>query len=350
MSIRAFSLFAALALFFCFPLLAGAQTAPPLGGTYTAGMSLEVTPEIPPPFGRVLAQIKSFSIDLDRATTTWYVNDAIVFSGIGKKQLSFSVGGVGTYTNLEVVVLDSRFGTTTRRVVFKPLSVDFLWESPDSYTPPFYKGKALPSSQARIKIVAIPHDALPGKNDSDPDTFVYTWKKDDRFRDFNAQSGYGRRTLDFVLSLFDVTPTIAVRVESSDKETIGVGEITIGRTDPAVFLYEDRPLQGIWYESAIEEDFRMGNNESSVIAEPYYFSVPNNPDTDVSYRWRIGDDTLPVGSGRVVVLGAPASGSGGSSVSVTISHAVKILQGAAKTFMLQFGGASLESSSIFGNL
>ncbi len=349
MSIRTLP-FLVLLLLSLLPFLAEAQTVPSLGGTYTAGMSLEVVPEIPKPFERVFAQIKSFSIDLDRATTTWYVNDTLVLSGKGKKQLSFNVGGVGTFTDLRVVVIDAGFGTTTRSIVFKPITVDFLWESPDSYTPPFYRGKALPSPESKIKIVAIPHDAAVGKNDSSPTAFVYTWSKDGKFRDFNTQSGYGKRALTFALSLFDNAPTIGVEVSSLNKDSVGESEITIQKTEPFLLLYEDRPLHGIWYESAVSEDFKMQNSESSLVAEPYFFSVPNHPNSDVSYRWRIGNDTLPDGTGRTVVLSAPNSGGVESSVSVSASHIKKILQSATKSFMLQFGEEESDSSSLFGNI
>jgi len=350
MSIRTFSLlFAFIAL--CVPSLTGAQTAaPPLGGTYIAGVSLEVTPEIPAPFGRVSAQLKSFSIDLDRADTTWYLNDKIVLSGVGKKQFSFTVGGVGTHTDLNVVIIDERFGTTTRNVVFKPLAIDFLWESPDSYTPPFYRGKALPGPESRIKIVALPNDALPGVDNSAPETFVYTWSKDGRFRDFNAQSGYGRRALSFTLSLFDVAPTIGVRVESSDKETVGENRVVIRRIEPFLRFYEDRPLQGVWYERAISEQFAMQESESALIVEPYFFSVKNSVDTNISYSWRVDQETLPSGSGRTLVLRAPASGGGSSSISLTARHVSKVLQTAAKSFVLQFNDGGSDSSSIFGNI
>ena len=47
---------------------------------------------------------------------------------------------------------------------------DVLWEALDSHTPPFYKGKPLPSNESYIRAVAI-------SGSFNPRTTTYTWNR-----------------------------------------------------------------------------------------------------------------------------------------------------------------------------
>jgi len=53
------------------------------------------------------------------------------------------------------IILDSTH-RIDKEIVIEPAQLDILWESTDSYVPPFYEGKALPSIESTIKVVALP--------------------------------------------------------------------------------------------------------------------------------------------------------------------------------------------------
>jgi len=309
------------------PLLISAQTISGTGG-YTPTFSLEVTPAVPAPFQSVRAEISSYSIDLDRATTTWFINDKKVFSGRGKKSYVVSAGDVGERTDIEVLVEDTRFGILTQSVTLIPIAIDLMWEAVGSYVPPFYKGKALPSLESEIKIIAIPYTS-PNRDQASPQQFVYKWKKNDQYAAFSGQSGYGKNVLDFIPSIVDDNPVIGVDVSSYDKTFSGKNSIRFNMVSPFVRVYEHRPLEGVIYENSIEGDVVMKNNSISFIAEPYFFSAQKRSAAGLLYSWTTNG--LAASSGGALSVSSNKSEET-FSISVTVRNAARILQSAAKSF------------------
>ena len=135
---------------FAVSLFAHAQT-PSFGEV----VLFDVSPENPRPNQIVTIDIESFSIDLDRADSiTWLINNEVVSRGAGIKQMQFETGKLGSHSVIDVVVRGTSMGAITESITIAPTEVDLIWEA-DSYTPPFYSGKALPASDADITIVAI---------------------------------------------------------------------------------------------------------------------------------------------------------------------------------------------------
>ncbi len=67
-----------------------------------------------------------------------------------------------------------------------------LWQADDSYVPPFYKGKAMPSAESSIKVVALP-EIRNGSTIVSVQNMTYSWQKDYN-KDVN-DSGYGNRNV-----------------------------------------------------------------------------------------------------------------------------------------------------------
>ena len=58
----------------------------------------------------------------------------------------------------------------------QPTSVDVLW-SAYSYTPPFYKGKALAPSRGSVVLVALPQLVTRNGSPIEPKNIIYTWSR-----------------------------------------------------------------------------------------------------------------------------------------------------------------------------
>ncbi|MFQ5754351.1 MAG: hypothetical protein ACE5HI_20410, partial [bacterium] len=138
----------------------------------------DVSPENPRPGQIVTVAIESFSVDLDRASSiTWLVNGEAVNRGAGVKQIQFETGELGSVSVVDVVVRGTDIGTVSESVTIRPTEVDLIWEA-GVYTPPFYSGKALPSSESEITIVAVPQLVTSSGNKLKSSDLIFTWKKD----------------------------------------------------------------------------------------------------------------------------------------------------------------------------
>jgi len=139
--VLAFSLF--ILLFLPQTPLALAQI-PQLGNQ----LQLDVRPQAPRPGDTVSITAQSFSADVNRSNFTWSVNGKVIKRGLGENKIEFRTGEAGSVSVVRVIVETPTLGTLSSELTLRPARVNLIWEA-DSYTPPFYQGKALPSSNIK---------------------------------------------------------------------------------------------------------------------------------------------------------------------------------------------------------
>ena len=137
-------------------------------------ISIKVSPENPRPFSATTISLTSFSTDLNKANIEWRSGGKLVLSGTGKTKYIFTTGGPNTVTSFDINIIPEGASAINKMLTINPSDIDLLWEAMDSYTPPFYKGKALPSTESQIKIVAYPNTS--GLSNTNQKNISYTWK------------------------------------------------------------------------------------------------------------------------------------------------------------------------------
>jgi hypothetical protein len=85
----------------------------------------------------------------------------------------------------------------TKEVILAPQDAAILWEAVDSYAPPFYEGKKLPSPESIVRIASIPN-FLGIKQSSSTKNAVYVWSRNKSV--IPDAGGYGK-----ILFLFNTT-------------------------------------------------------------------------------------------------------------------------------------------------
>jgi hypothetical protein len=122
-------------------------------------INVETIPDNPQPYQDVTINLTSYATDLNKAIITWQgVNSSQNLSGIGKTSYTFKAGGPNTTNTFDITITPvGSNNTISKRITISPSEIDILWESVDGYTPPFYKGKALPTLGSSIKVVAVPN-------------------------------------------------------------------------------------------------------------------------------------------------------------------------------------------------
>ncbi len=253
-------------------------------------LSITISPETPAPNEEVTITIDAFGTDLNRAQFTWLVNGARRLGGIGERVFVYTMGGIGTQNNIRLEIAPVSGPKIIRNFSFTPGEVDIVWEA-KTYTPPFYKGKALFTPEADVVAVALPN-LVSGNARLNPKDAVYNWRFD--YRADASKSGYGKNTYTFGGSI--IKKVHAFEVESYDPRNTSVkgrGFIELGEQTPEIYLYYNHPLLGVLFNQTLT-GLTLNDNfpEISVSAFPFHQSVANRVQS--SYRWRLGGEKIPV--------------------------------------------------------
>lgn len=168
------------------------------------------------------------------------------------------------------------------------VSINIEWQAIDSYTPTFYKGKALPGEESYIKALAL-LDINSGSGKINTDSLYYAWKYNDYY--VYKASGTGMKTIYFTLDKLQQVNTLELDIytDSSQSTLLGKKIIQIQPIQSLPMLYKKNDNNIITYANAINkkyQDFKVNSGDSfSIVAEPYFFSVKNTMDPVLSYSW-----------------------------------------------------------------
>ena len=284
------------------------------------GITLSSTPEQALPYLPVTVSVESFSSDLDRATIQWTINGKIVKSGTGIKTISFRAGPLGSATTVVATVATIDGGQFSAGKTIYTTDTDIVWEAVDSYVPPFYKGKALPADEARVKAVAIP--AVVGFGSTvKPKDFVYTWKRN--FDIFGDASGAGKASYTFALDYLNTKEKISVDVGARSGSFSATASTDIVIVKPSINFYQKTADGIIHFEKTIGSNETLFS-DSSLFASPFSISSKNASDGILSYEWTNGDDTIEIDGSKKnsVTLG----GLKGGTINLLITNTKSLFQ------------------------
>lgn len=292
----------------------------------------KVSPEMPGQNELVTVTLTSTLTNLDSASISWTIDGKLAQSGKGKKVFSFTTGAYGTRTTVTASVTTTEGVFTIKTWSFRPMLVDLAWEA-DTYTPPFYRGKALPSTRAGLRVVAT----IQGSS-VNPSSLIYRWKKDQKV--LSDISGYGKSSA-FIPQAFERggATSIEVEVTSVDGTFTAKKGILVSAVEPQARLYEERPLEGIIYQRSLGATADAHSNEFTVRVEPYFVPLADWNAKKVLYQWNLNGRTLPDKN----VVGAEVFGEYGPNRMTLVNASQK-----TKTVSLEFGMQNIATMSHIG--
>ncbi|MCR4279210.1 MAG: hypothetical protein NUV78_00535 [Candidatus Zambryskibacteria bacterium] len=205
-------------------------------------------------------------------------------------------------------------------------SVDILWQG-ETYTPPFYQGRALWSKQSMITMVAVPQGL------GSPSSLIYKWTQDGTV--LGNISGQGRNTLRFEDSIFSKARTIKVEILSVAEEVLAESQIIVVPTTYLPLVYEDNPLLGYMFHKEVGNIFNLEEGEVTFSAFPLFSTPALRDGANLVYRWVTNSGDTETSNS--VTYRAPDGEEGSSQVSLTISNKSKIMADISRSFLVQFG-------------
>lgn len=316
---------------YCFLFLLALFVSLPAFSFAESDATLSFEPKNPSPNSSVTVTLVSYVFDVDTALITWTKNGKVVLQGVGEKKITVQTGGVGYQTPLHVHAVTGNNSVTDIDVAIVPQSVDILYEAEESYTPPFYKGKALPGEGSAVTFTAIPSISEGGR--MIPSTsLAYSWYVNDVF--MGDSSGMGKSSAIFNLDFFSAYTRVKV-VARSVLGTSAEKYIDVYPHDvmPLFYLYDD--ILGVNYTSAITQRFET-TKDFTLALEPFYFSTKKDLAGTASYTWLL--DGLPITplGGRLLSMHPKENSYGSRVLSITLSNSKRRLQEATTDLNLIF--------------
>jgi hypothetical protein len=255
-------------------------------------LEISVSPETPRPNEDVNINIEAYGLDLNSTNIQWLINGKERLRGDGEKRFSFNVGSGGE-SRVVVNVFPKNQPQISRSFVFNPSNVDLLWQA-ETYTPPFYKGKALFSPESSVTLVAIPNFTNGNSRVSDSNV-VYKWSMDREV--LGDDSGYGKNYLKYKSDIIESEKEIAVEAYPSGQESRkGVGSATLSEKNSFGLFYEDNPTNGIMFNYSLTNQIDLGSrSESKISVFPYNFTT-NNKSSGLQYTWYVNSEKINIPS------------------------------------------------------
>ncbi len=289
----------------------------------------DITPSYPSPGETVTIRLSNNSINLNKLQITWRENNRIVLDQIGAIEYNFVMGQLGDNKSISVTITKND-GTAIERAYFMAPSETDLIVAPQTYTPPFYKGRAQTTHQSRITVYAMPRMLDDFDRLIPAEDYTYKWSVDGKV--LLQQSGYGKNTLVYDNDL--LTGTIKVSVVAEPRNFSGATRASISITpqEPMLLLYEKNPIYGTIFERAVTGTYTLGRNEITLEAVPYFFSNPNS-----NFTWTMNGQVIPNNANpREVTFRIENDEAGRSEIGIQGTSSDKILQSAQSIVTLLF--------------
>lgn len=284
-------------------------------------INVETIPSNPQPYEDVTINISSYATDLNKAILIWSTPSGVVQSGIGKLSYSFKALGPDTASTITISIqLVGSLNTIVKKITIIPSEIALMWESADGYSPPFYKGKVLPTVGGLIRVVAIPNtSSIKSGNGS----VVYNWKNNG---DVSLDaSGYNKNSYVFKNSLFDTRNEVEVMASSVGGAYSAENSIIIPTYKPKVVFYKKSPAEGVLYNNALGKETFMTEDEMTVVAEPYFISLKGN-ESGFSYNWKINNEPLDTPSKKTELTVRPSARGGYATLDFLMENINELFQ------------------------
>ncbi len=216
----------------------------------------------------------------------WYIDDILDQKNSGKAKSNLSFTTTKENHVVRLVIEENNKKITENSVLVNSYNIAMTWYA-DTYTPPEYFGKAMPSRESKVTVTAIPD--IKGY---DAEDLLYTWYIDGESR---VRSVLGEQEFSFIVSKNANSLSILVEVSNLS------GSVVVGK---AILIPIVRPSVLIYHKNSEKEAKTAVNNLSilpgnSVSLEALPFNFQANKISDFSYIWNFigkevsGEKTKP---------------------------------------------------------
>ncbi|MDZ4285519.1 MAG: hypothetical protein U1A23_01175, partial [Candidatus Sungbacteria bacterium] len=233
-------------------------------------VALSAEPSSPSPGQSVTVQADTPTTDPDRNNFTWTIDGVArpEFSGLGKNTFTYTAGPVGSVKRVSVRVQPINDQAFSSSLNIYTTDLVLTWTA-GTFVPKWYKGKALPIVNSKIRMVALPTFIVNGAQIS-ASRLIYTWNVDgDR-----VSKGVGKQVYEFEQpNQTWATPTILVTIEDAAGKIHKEARMGMISQQPHAVIYQSLPLGGIEFRRGTAAFPSMAPGIVDLEVEPFFFNV-----------------------------------------------------------------------------
>ena len=296
-------------------------------------VTITVVPENPTPNENTTVTLSSYTYDLNSVLITWSVDGKKGLSGIGQKSFSINAPALGKQTTV-TAVLELPDGEISEVATISPSVMVLVWQAYDSYVPPFYEGKAMPSPGSEVKVVALP-EIKNGSSLVNPNNMTYSWQED--YNNQQDASGYNKNYFIYTSDLLDSSNNVDATATTLDQKYSAEGNINVSTVAPKIDFYKSDPVLGTIWEQALGDGHQIMGNEI-IQAAPYFISPQDIRIPFLTFNWSINNQSVavPAYSKNLLPIATQAGVSGTSTIGLEIDSSTSITESATKQISVQF--------------
>ena len=295
-------------------------------GTET-NISIIANPRFPEPAELVTLSLNAYTIDTNGGSIRWFIDGTELVSATNNRSVELLAPGAGETSKVTAQIITRTGQTIPVSYTLRPLRVDLIVEA-KTLTPSFYQGRALPSTDSIVRVVALPQIA-----NTKPQDYSYVWRLNNKV--LFGGSVRGKHIADFSMPMGrDVV--VGVDVIGPTGEVIASDSSVIPAVQPELYFYPDNPLRGI-SRTALPKIYNLIGAEVDVRAEPYYMDeaiFSSNPLLEWSINGVAVDN--PNDDQQTLTLQNGGGGAGSFTISFHIRNLNQLLQGIEDDFTLRF--------------
>jgi len=305
-------------------------------------LSIEVDPAYPAPFEIVTLRVIGNVLELGESAISWSANGKRITSGTGVRSATVTLGASGTSVSVEVAAISPDGARAVGLVTIRPTEVDLHW-SANSYVPPFFRGRALPSAGVTMRAEALTRFRRANGSTLESNELTYTWRRNNHV--LISVSGRGKNIVEVPTPPLFGSHILSVTVTSSDDTYRGYASERISSYEPVLLLYHEHPLFGVLTNAAIQENAFFDDREATFTATPYYADTAREQN-DYIFNWGVNRSLVP-GSEQNQITIRTEGAQVVAQIELIFSHAVNWLQNARNTWNITFEPTT--QSGFFGN-
>jgi hypothetical protein len=285
---------------------------------FGSALSITFFPTSPSPGDTLNLTVQSPLIDIPESTILWQAGGKTIAQGKGVDSASVQLGALGSETRIDVTVTTADGDAASTQATIVPTELDVLVDS-DSYTPPFYRGRARASAGTNLRLQALPRFKRAGALLPAPE-LIYTWRRNDQV--LGNISGRGKSAVVIPVEHLFGTDTISVEVRSADGSLAHTASFPVSASEPVLLLYENHPLYGILYHRALTNSAFIPETEMTFAAVPFFVQAGSVHDRALSFDWQVNAASITPGRSNPDEVTINAENSSGIAfIELAITHA-----------------------------
>ncbi|MES2749141.1 MAG: hypothetical protein V4606_01985 [Patescibacteria group bacterium] len=289
-------------------------------------VSIILNPQFPNPDEQVTATLDDYALNGSGATITWYFDGLSAPAVTNLRKITFTAPAIGKSMSVIARLTYPNGQKIEAKRILSPLYLDLIVE-PQTYTPVFYQGRALPTKGSIININALLQNINGPINSAN---YIYVWS-------LNNDSVYGGGRLGGNWAQIVVphgeTSVVTISVQDKNNTTVARKLVSIPTAKLDVQFYEMNSLLGLG-QKAISSEFILTGNSASIKAAPYYLDT-RAINGNLFTEWSINNRPTPTNNFDPFEINLERGAAGSARVGFKIRNLSELLQSDESSFQVK---------------